>query len=211
MLVATHERQASTFATPASDDVVDATATALRERGFQVRIAADRAEARDLVLGLIPPGSEVHQAASKTVDDLGIGQAIVDLDAYTALRPRLWSMDRATQGREIRQMGSAPDVIVGSVHAITQDGQLVTASASGSQVTAYAGGAGQVVLVAGTQKIVPDLERAFARIEEHVFPLEDARAQATYGVHSAINKLLILRGDLPGRTSVVLVKDAIGF
>jgi hypothetical protein len=199
------------FAAPATDDVVETTAAALRARGFEVRIAEDRAQALDLALGLIPTGSEVNQASSRTVDELGIGDAIVEREEYVALKPTLWSMDRATQGKQIRQIGSAPDVMVGSVHAITADGQIVTASASGSQVTAYAGGAGQVVYVVGSQKLVPDLDTAFQRIEEYVFPLEDARAQAAYGMHSAINKLLIVRGDFPGRTSVVLVKDAIGF
>ncbi len=153
----------------------------------------------------------MNQASSRTVDELGIGEALVERDEYVALRPMIWSMDRATQGKQIRQLGSAPDVMVGSAHAITADGQIVTASASGSQVTAYAGGAGKVVYVVGTQKLVPDLDAAFRRIEDYVFPLEDARAQVAYGMHSAINQLLIVRGDRPGRTSVVLVKDAIGF
>jgi hypothetical protein len=82
---------------------------------------------------------------------------------------------------------------------------------SGSQLGQYAGGAGKVVLVIGSQKIVPDLATAFQRIDEHVVPLEDARALQAYGVHTAQNKTLIIRGDLPGRVAVVLVKDAIGF
>lgn len=205
------EAPTSTFATPATDAVVETTAAALRARGFEVLVAEDRTQARDLVLGLIPAGSEVNQASSKTVDELGIGEALVERDEYVALKPRIWSMDRATQGKEIRQLGASPDVMVGSAHAITADGQIVTASASGSQVTAYAGGAGQVVYVVGSQKLVPDLDTAFERIEDYVFPLEDARAQAAYGMHSAINQMLIMRGDRPGRTSVVLVKDVIGF
>jgi hypothetical protein len=211
MSAITLERETSSYATPASDDVVETTADALRARGFEVRIADDRDQARDLVLGLIPTGSEVNQASSKTVDELGIGQALVERDDYVALKPTLWAMDRQTQGKQIRQLGAAPDVMVGSAHAITQDGQIVTASASGSQVGAYAGGAGKVVYVVGSQKLVPDLDAAFRRIEEYVFPLEDARAQAAYGMHSAINQLLVMRGDRPGRTSVVLVKDSIGF
>jgi hypothetical protein len=199
------------FSAPAPDVVVERTAQALRERGYEVRVAEDRVQARDLALGLIPVGSEVNQASSKTVDDLGIGNALVERDEYIALRPRLWSMDRATQGKEIRQIGSGPDVVIGSVHAVTQDGVLLTSSMSGSQVGMYAGGAGKVVLVIGSQKIVPDLDTAFERLQEHVVPLEDARALAAYGVHTAPNKTLIQRGDLPGRTSIVLVKDAIGF
>jgi LUD domain len=204
-------RTSSPFGAPAPDDVIDATAAALRARGFEVRIAEDRAQARDLALELIPNGSEVNQASSKTIDELGIGDAIVERQEYVALKPTLWSMDRATQAKQIRQIGSAPEVMIGSAHAITADGQIVSASMSGSQLTAYAGGAGKVVYVVGSQKLVPNLATAFQRIEEYVFPLEDARAQVAYGVHSAINKLLIVRGDMPGRTSVVLVRDAIGF
>lgn len=201
----------SAWASPASDEVVDRTAEALRGRGFEVRVVSDRAAARDAVLDLIPAGSEVNQASSITVDELGIGEALVEREEFVALKPRLWSMDREANPREFRQQFAGPDVVVGSVHAITEDGQLVTASMSGSQLGMYAGGAGRVVLVAGTQKIVPDLATAFTRIEEHVFPLEDARAQEVYGIHSAINKLLVIRADLPGRLAVVLVRDAIGF
>ncbi|MBX3028958.1 MAG: LUD domain-containing protein [Chloroflexi bacterium] len=199
------------YTVPASDEVVERTAEALRGRGFEVRIAADRDAAREAVFDLIPVGSEVNQASSLTVDTLGIGDALVEREEYVALKPRLWAMDRETHAREFRQQFAGPDVVVGSVHAVTEDGQLVAASMSGSQLGMYAGGAGHVVLVVGTQKIVPDLDSAFARIEDHVFPLEDARAQEVYGMHSAINKLLVIRGDMPGRLAVVLVRDAIGF
>ena len=204
-------RTSSPFTASAPDDVIDATAAALRARGFEVRIAEDRAQARDLALELIPNGSEVNQASSKTIDELGIGDAIVERDEYVALKPTLWSMDRATQGKQIRQLGSGPDVVIGSIHALTEDGVLLASSMSGSQLGQYAGGAGKVVLVIGSQKIVPDLATAFQRIDEHVVPLEDARALQAYGVHTAQNKTLIIRGDLPGRVAVVLVKDAIGF
>jgi hypothetical protein len=211
MSIATLAPQAIDFGAPATDPVVERTAQALRERGYEVRIAEDRDEARELALGLIPVGSEVNQASSRTVDELGIGQALVDRDEYTALRPQLWSMDRSTQAKEIRRLGSGPDVVVGSVHAVTEDGILLTSSASGSQVGMYAGGAGKVVLVIGSQKIVPDLDTAFDRLNKHVIPLEDARALQAYGMHTSPNKTLIQRGDLPGRTSIVLIKDSIGF
>jgi hypothetical protein len=211
MSTATLTPTVSDFGAPASDEVVERTADALRARGYEVRVAADREQARELALELIPNGSDVNQASSKTVDELGIGEALVERAEYTALRPLLWSMDRATQGKQIRQLGAGPDVVVGSVHALTEDGVMVASSMSGSQLGQYAGGAGKVVLVIGSQKIVPDLATAFQRIDEHVVPLEDARALQAYGVHTAQNKTLIVRGDLPGRVAVVLVKDAIGF
>jgi hypothetical protein len=121
-------------------------------------------------------------------------------------------MDRETQADEIRRLTSSPDVMLGSVHAVTETGSLVAASASGSQLGPYASGAGKVILVVGTQKIVSDLGEALRRIDEYVFPLEDARAEAAYGVHSGVNKVLIINREyLPGRITVVFVDEALGF
>jgi hypothetical protein len=121
-------------------------------------------------------------------------------------------MDRATQADEIRRLGAAPDVMLGSVHAVTETGSLITASMSGSQLGPYGSGAGQVVLVVGTQKIVSDLEEALRRVHDYAFPLEDARAQAAYGIRSAVNKILIINREItPGRITVVLVDAALGF
>src|SRR5439155_21913563 len=131
---------------------------------------------------------------------------------YDAIRPQLYAMDRETQGREMRKLGSAPDYVVGSVHAVTEEGALLVASFSGSQLGPYASGAGQVIFVVGTQKIVPDLETGLRRIREYSYPLEDARAFEAYGMHSGVNKILIINREItPGRVSVVLVKEQLGF
>ena len=121
-------------------------------------------------------------------------------------------MDREIQADEIRRLSAAPDVMLGSVQAVTETGSLVTVSASGSQLGPYASGAGHVILVVGTQKIVADLAEALRRIDDYVFPLEDARAQAAYGVHSGVNKVLIINREYtPGRITVVFVDEALGF
>jgi hypothetical protein len=121
-------------------------------------------------------------------------------------------MDRETQGDEIRRLTSSPDVMLGSVHAVTETGSLLTASMGGSQLGPYVSGAGKVILVVGTQKIVSDLEEGLRRINEYAFPLEDARAQAAYGIHSAVNKVLIINREiLAGRITVVLVGEPLGF
>jgi hypothetical protein len=121
-------------------------------------------------------------------------------------------MDRETQADEIRSLGAAPDFMLGSVHALTETGSLITASMSGSQLGPYASGAAQVILVVGTQKIVADLEEGLRRIEDYALPLEDARAHAAYGIHSAVNKILIINREIvPGRMTVVLVDEVLGF
>ena len=188
------------------------TAAALEANGITVRGARNKAEAKRIVFDLIPAGSQVHQGASQSLDASGITDEIERSGRYQPLRPRVFSMDRATQADEIRRLSASPDIMLGSVHAVTETGSLVAASASGSQLGPYASGAGKIILLVGTQKIVPDLADALRRIDEYVFPLEDARALAAYGVHSGVNKILIINREWePGRTTVVLVDEALGF
>src|SRR5207247_5695572 len=123
------------------------------------------AEAKRIALGHIPHGSQVHHAPSQSLEAAGITDEIERSGRYEPLRPRIWSMDRKTQADEIRRLASAPDVMLGSVHAVTETGSLVAASASGSQLGPYASGAGRVILVVGTQKIVSDLEEGLRRID----------------------------------------------
>ena len=200
------------FGTLGDDARVRRTAAALEANGISVLRAADAAEAKRIVLGLIPDGSQVHHGASQSLEESGIAEEIEKSDRYEPLRPRIWSMDRKTQADEIRRLTSAPDVMLGSVHAVTESGSLLTASASGSQLGPYVTGAGRLILVVGTQKIVSDLEEGLRRINEYVFPLEDARAQAAYGVHSGVNKVLIINREIvPGRITVVFVDEVLGF
>jgi hypothetical protein len=198
------------FARPANPAAIERTAEALRRRGFDARIADDAAGAREIVLSLVPEGAEVNQGASVTLQQLGVTDAFEQSGRYDALRPRLRSMDRATQMREMRKLGAAPDFFVNSVHALTEEGQMVVASMGGSQLGPIVSGAGRVILVVGAHKIVPDLATAFRRVEEYAYPLEDARAQETYGIRSAVRKLLVLNGDFPGRTTVILVRESVG-
>lgn len=200
------------FATVADDAHVKRTTTALEANRISVFRAADAAEAKRIVLDLIPDGSQVYHGASQSLEVSGIIDEIEKSGRYAPLRPRIWSMDRATQADEIRRLTAAPDVMLGSVHAVTETGSLVAASATGSQLGPYASGAGRVILVVGTQKIVSDLEEGLRRIDQYVFPLEDAHAQTAYGVHSAVNKVLIINREYtPGRTTVVFVDEVLGF
>ncbi len=200
------------FGTLPSDTRVRRATAALEANGIGVLRAADAAEAKEIVLGLIADGSEVHHGASMSLDVAGITGEIDKSGRYESLRPRIFSMDRQTRADEIRRLSSAPEVMLGSVHAVTETGSLMAASMGGSQLGPYVSGAGRVILVVGTQKIVSDLEEGLRRIEEYAFPLEDARAQAAYGIHSAVNKVLIINREIvPGRITVVFVDEVLGF
>jgi hypothetical protein len=192
-------------------DRIERAAAALRSHNIEAIVVATREEARKAVLGMVPEGAEVHSGKSKTLEDVGLYAELVESGRYDALRPRYFAMDRKTQGREIRKLIAAPDYMLGSVAAVTEDGTLVAASATGSQLGAYASGAGRLILVVGSQKIVSGLDAALRRINEVVFPYENAQVRARLGVDTALEKVLVMYGEWqPGRTAVVLVREPVG-
>ena len=200
------------FGTVADDASVKRATAALEANGMTVLRAANPAEARRIVLDLLPEGAQVNHGASLSLEVAGIIEAVEKSGRYEFLRPRIRSMDRKTQADEIRRLGAAPDVMLGSVHAVTETGSLIAASMGGSQLGPYVSGAGRVILVVGTQKIVSDLEEGLRRVNDYAFLLEDARAQLAYGIHSAVNKVLIINREVvPGRITVVFVDEVLGF
>jgi L-lactate utilization protein LutC len=189
---------------------IEKAVAALNAKGFAAQSVPNAAAAKEAVLKLIPAGSEVFTYTSATLDATGLTEAL-NAAPYKSLRDKMYGLDRNTQGAEMRAIGAAPAFAVGSANAVTETGELMLASATGSQLPSYAYGAGHVVFVVGAQKIVKDLAEATERIATYTLPLEDTRAQATYGVNSAINKSLILHGEQPGRIDVVIVAEEIGF
>ena len=208
----------STTATPdrftslPDEHVLAVTVVALEEHGFSVEVVDDLDAARQAVLARIPEGSSVMTNTSVTLAETGIADAINDGGGrWESARNRMFALDFATQAQEMKAIGGQPDYALGSVHAITADGTLVTASASGSQLASYAWGPANVIFVVGVQKLVPTLEAARQRIYQHSLPLEDARAQAAYGQHSQVGKILEIHQELPGRIHIVLIRQQVGF
>jgi len=199
------------FESPASEAMLQKVADRIRERNIEVLIVNNGEEARKIVLERLPKGAEVHSGKSKTLQDSGIFDAIQDPDQFNALRHQMLKMDRKTQGKEIRKLIAAPDFMLGSVNAITEAGILVAASATGSQIGPYVNTAGKVILVVGSQKIVPDLETAFRRIREHVLPWEDAQVRKVANMGTFIGKTLIIEREwIKERMTVILVREPIG-
>ena len=200
------------FTVTATDAELNALAEKLRERNFEVVIVDSPADAKAEVMSRIPEGSEVHSAKSKTLEDIGVFKELMESGKYDFLRIKQFKMDRNTQAREMRKLVAAPDIEVGSVHAVTREGQLVEASASGSQMGPYSGSSGHLILVVGSQKIVPDLDTAIRRIHSYVMPYEDARLREQMGVGTKVARILIIERDyMPGRTTVILVRQPVGF
>ena len=195
-----------------TDGQLNTAARHLRDHGFEVVVVTSLEEARRELLARVPPGSEILDAASRTLEETGILKALADRPDITLLKRRLHGMDRRTQADEIRRLSQAPGVVIGSVHAVTESGELLVASATGVQIGPYAFGAGRVIWVVGTQKVVPTIAEGLDRIERYSFPLEDARARKVYGGPSAVNRLLLFRREhQPGRSTIILVKQNVGF
>jgi hypothetical protein len=199
------------FAQPADLDHLERTAEALRARGFHAQVAADGAEAKDIVLAAIPKGAEVHTALSETLSELGIRAELEESGNYDSVRARLAELDRETQGREMRKLGAAPDYIVGSAHAITDDGIVLVGSGSGSQLGAYAYAAGSVLLVVGHQKFVRDIPHGLRRLREYALPREYGRMQGIGYPGSLLAKTLLIEHEPSSRITVILVPETLGF
>ena len=198
----------------ASDETIDLTKAALEKNNFTVLLAENAREAKAKALELIPKGAETFALSSVTLEQTGIKKAIDESGDYGSVRAKLNSLDRKTQGDEMRKLGSAPNYALGSVHAITEDGEVVVASNTGSQLPADVYGAGKVVWVVGTQKLVKNLEQAYSRLKTYVLPLESARINKVYNTTagSFISKILIFNRELiPGRITIILVKEVLGF
>ncbi len=191
------------------------TAVALSANGFEVHRVRTTADARARVLELVPPGAEVLTMTSVTLDTLDLPAELNGSGRYQSMRAAFGRMDPQAQGREMRKLGAGPDVAVGSVHAVTENGTVLVASFTGSQLPAYTYGAGTVIWVVGSQKIVKDLDAAMERLHDHLIEVESDRARKAYGLGSEFrtfpSQILLFQRELrPGRVHVVLVDEAVG-
>jgi L-lactate utilization protein LutC len=211
-LITTTLNPKNIFNTLASDAQIERTVQSLEANNIHAIVAENGADAMKRLLEILPANVEVFTSNSATLNTLGITEAINKSGHYDSVRAKLGMMDPKTQNREMQKMGATPEYMIGSVHAVTETGSVIIASLTGSQLAGYVAAAAHVIWVVGTQKIVPTLEDGLKRVEEYTLPLEDARAFKAYGIHSGIYKLLIVHKEfMPGRTTMILAKENLGF
>ena len=200
------------FANLASDEQIERTAKALEANGIHAVVAEDGQEAKRIFFDLVPEGAEVFLGASVTLETLGIKDEIDKSGRYDSIRPKMFALDRATQGREIRKLGGAPEYAAGSVHAVTEAGQVLIASNTGSQLGPYASGAGRIVWIVGAQKLVKDLDEGMRRIYEYDVPLETEHMRQLYNMGTNVSKVLIVNREIrPNRITMIIVKEELGY
>lgn len=196
------------------DQIIKQTAEALTKNGIETFVVETGTEAKSKVLELIPEGAEILTMTSKTLNEIGIAQVLNDSSKYNSVRNKLNSMDRKAQNREMQRLGAAPEYAIGSAHALSEDGKVLIASNSGSQLAGEVYGSDYVVLVVGAHKIVKDMAEGIERIYEYVLPLESERANKAYNMTagSFVSKLLIINREIkPGRIKAIIVKEVLGF
>ena len=200
------------FSKLASEKAIATAVSSLERNGIKTIVTENSGQAKKEALDIIPAGAEVFTTTSQTAEVVSLAKEINESGEYSSVRNKLMEMNRSTQSREMAKLGAAPEFVVGSVHAVTEDGQLLIASASGSQLPAEAYSGGKVIFLVGTQKIVKNIQEGLRRIYEYSYPLEDERAQKAYGMRSGVNKILIINKEMtPGRITVILIKENLGF
>jgi L-lactate utilization protein LutC len=198
--------------TLADEVTIKKTRQALEANGIKVEVVSAGKDAKKKALSLITKGSNVMTATSTTTQQIELDNAIDESDDFTSLRKKVSALPQSEQRAQARRINSAPDYVIGSVHAVTEDGKIIIASNSGSQLAPYAFSAAKVIWVVGAQKIVKNLDEAMKRIEEYTLKLEDERLMNVYGMHSAIRKLLVINSEIiPERITLIFVKEKLGF
>lgn len=197
----------------ASEESIQRTIESLKANGINAMVVGNGFDAKKKVIEMLPLGAEVMNMNSRTLETLEIDKEINESGKYNSLKNLLSKMDRNTQSLEMQKLGAAPEYAVGSVNAVTEDGKLLFASNTGSQIPVYSYTSPHVLLVVGTQKIVKDLDAGMKRIYEYVLPLESERLGKVYpGFKSNVSKILIINKEIrPDRLTLILVKEKLGF
>jgi hypothetical protein len=195
----------------ADDDAINNAVNGLKKRNIEAIVMNNGNEAREKLLSLIPEGSEVMAVSSTTLDQIGALKDIDESGRYVSLRKKFMAESDPVKRDKLRKSVATSDFAVGSAHAITQNGEIIDASATGSNISYYSYTASKIIMVVGTQKIVKDLDEGLKRVREHTFQLESERMMKAYGRPSSLNKILIIEKDAPGRTTVIFVKEKLGF
>jgi hypothetical protein len=189
------------------------TRAAVERRGIHAELVDTRAEALERLTGMIPSGAEVMAGASRTLDEIGFTEKLkLGQHGWKNLKAEIFSEKDAQKQAELRRLAVFSEYFVGSVQAVTEDGEVVATSASGSQLAAYAFGAKNIVWVAGTQKVVRGLDEAIKRVKERAFPLENERMKALGYPGSMIGKILLYERASPmQKANLIFVKESLGF
>lgn len=200
------------FSALADKASIDETIKNLKPRNITAFLVENSEEAKKKIIELLPKHARVLASTSVTLEETGIKDLIDQGADYVSVRKEYMAFDHEKEADKIRISRSTPDIIVGSVHAVTKQGEVIIASNTGSQLPGYTAGAGKVIWVVGVQKIVDNLDEAMERLNDYVVPLEEKHMQGLYGVGTNVSKLLIFNKEVKtDRVILIFVNEKLGF
>jgi len=195
-----------------SDRVIDKTVEALKKRQVQVLVVNDRSEALAKLKEIIPAGASVMTGGSTTLDQIGFTALLKSKNhRWRNLKDAIFTEKDPAKQSELRRQAILADYYIASIQAIAQTGEVLNCDATGTRTGPYAYGPKQVIWVAGAQKIVTNLDQAFRRMWEHCVPLEDQRMKSIGYPGTTVSRILIYEKADPGRITLILVKEKLGF
>jgi len=195
---------------------IDKTIKAVEARGVSVILVETKEAAFSTIVGLIPDGATVMTGASLTLQEIGFEEFLKSgRHRWHNLKAEIIAEKDPLKQSLLRRHATLADYFLGSVHAIAETGEIIIASATGSQLAPYAYSSGHVIWVAGVQKIVPTLEEGLRRVREYSLPHEDQRMKRAFGENSGsfIGKLLVFEREAPyvrRNVTLVLIREAVG-
>ncbi|MFH1015676.1 MAG: lactate utilization protein [Chloroflexota bacterium] len=195
-----------------ADKVIEQTVSALKKRNIQVIVVSNKREALAKLKELIPAGASVMTGGTTTLDEIGFTDVLKSQKhPWRNLKDAIFAEKDPAKQYELRRQSLLVDYFVASVQAIAQTGEVLNCDATGTRTGPYAYGPKQVIWVAGAQKIVADLTQAFRRMWEHCVPLEDQRMKNIGYPGTTVSRILIYEKADPGRITMILVKEKLGF
>ena len=195
------------------EKIISKTIESLKSRGINAILVNDKKSALEKIKEIIPKGAEVMNGSSTTLIEIGFSDYIKSgKHGWKNMHEDILKEKDMGKQMSLRRKAVASEYFLGSANAISINGEVVACDASGSRVGAYLFAAGNLILVAGIQKITSSLEEAIKRVREYVLPLEDARARKVYGMGSNTSKWVIIEKEfIPNRITLILVKEKLGF
>lgn len=198
-----------------AEETLQKTVSSLKARGINVEVVNTKEEALEIIRKMIPAKASVMTGASLTLTQIGLDDLLISGNhPWNNLKQEILAEKDEAKQALLRKQSILADTFLGSVHAISETGELVIASATGSQLPSYAFSSNQVIWVAGAQKIASSLDDAINRVRQYVFPLENERMKSVGAPGSVMGKLLIIENEVPflqRQVTLVLVKEVLGF
>lgn len=200
------------YDTIASEEAINRTVESLKSHNINVEVVADRATALARLKEMIPSGASVMTGGSVTLDEIGFTNLLkTSQSGWMNWKDKIFAEKDQAKQMQLRKESSSADYYLASAHALSEDGAIVQATASGSQIPAFAMLSPHAIFVVGCQKIVPTEAEALKRVKEYSLSMEDKRQKSVGNAGSVLNKILIHYGDMFGRLTVILVKEKLGF